>query len=394
MKGLNQVRLVGAVLAGSSSYAHANGVEQAIMNGTIKLDANTRYEYVQQDNGLKDANALTLRTRLTYQTQKVYGFTAVLEFEDSRNLFGVDKYNNAIGKNTEYSVIADPNTTELDQAYLHYQHDWGSAKIGRQVIALDNQRFVGHVGWRQDRQVFDAARLQASLWGSVDVEYIYINERERIFAQVRDINSNDNLLHLSWASSLGTLVAYAYLLDNQEVDNDQLNSYGVRFAGKTGIGAQSINYQLEYAHQTNDLTDTNSHYYHIEVGSSIKGVGLLVGYEVLGSDNGESAFQTPLATLHKFNGWADQFLVTPADGLKDLYLSVSSKTKYGNFSATYHSFTADNSSATDSYGSEIDVAYTKKFNQHYRAGVKYAAYSADQYSVDTDKWWLWFGASF
>ena len=33
--------------------------------------------------------------------------------------------------------------------------------------------------------------------------------------------------------------------------------------------------------------------------------------------------QTPLATLHKFDGWADLFLTTPNKGLQDLYAGAA-----------------------------------------------------------------------
>ena len=43
------------------------------------------------------------------------------------------------------------------------------------------------------------------------------------------------------------------------------------------------------------------------------------GYEVLGADDGAAltSFQTPLATLHKFQGWADKFLTTPPNGIRE-----------------------------------------------------------------------------
>ena len=49
------------------------------------------------------------------------------------------------------------------------------------------------------------------------------------------------------------------------------------------------------------------------------------GYELLGSDDGKVAFNTPLATKHKFNGWADKFLGTPKEGLEDVYLTAKGK---------------------------------------------------------------------
>ena len=114
------------------------------------LNFRLRDESAEQDNALKDASSLTLRTRLTHKTDEMNGFSALLEVEDSRSLLGVDDYNNTLGKNTNYSVIADPETTEIDQAFVKYAKDALSIKVGRQVIALDGQRFVGHVGFRQD----------------------------------------------------------------------------------------------------------------------------------------------------------------------------------------------------------------------------------------------------
>src|SRR3546814_1461069 len=48
-------------------------------------------------------------------------------------------------------------------------------------------------------------------------------------------------------------------------------------------------------------------------------------YEVLGSDAGVFAFQTPLATLHKFQGWADLFLTTHSAGVRDLNFTLTKK---------------------------------------------------------------------
>jgi len=131
-------------------------IADAVTSGKTKINLNLRYETVDQDNALKDANALTLRTRLTYETGTISGFSSLVEFEDSRTVLGTDDYNNTTGKNTGvYSVIADPETTELDQFLLQYKQGSFKAKLGRQLITMDNHRFVGHVGWRQDRQTFD-----------------------------------------------------------------------------------------------------------------------------------------------------------------------------------------------------------------------------------------------
>ena len=116
---------------------------------------------------------------------------------------------------------------------------------------------------------------------------------------------------------------------------------------------------------------------------------------MLGSDDSNFGFGTPLATLHKFNGWADIFLGTPGTGLVDTYVSFSTKVGPGKFTAVYHDFTADEDTPTvDDLGSELDLAYAVKFGKGYNAGIKYADYSADDFAVDTEKFWLWVGLSF
>jgi hypothetical protein len=99
--------------------------------------------------------------------------------------------------------------------------------------------------------------------------------------------------------------------------------------------------------------------------------------------------------LHKFNGFADVFLGTPAEGLVDVYASATTKLGGGKFVLVYHDYSADEASASvDDMGNEIDFIYAKKFAGNYSAGIKYASYSAGDIKVDTDKLWLWAGLSF
>jgi hypothetical protein len=399
---LNKATLyLSTILMGScSTLALANTITEAITDGKTKVNMNLRYETVNQDNALKDADAFTLRTRLTYQTADFNRLSALVEFEDSRNIFGIDDYNNTLGKNTDYSVIADPETTELDQFFLKYKYDSLTAKLGRQVITMDNHRFVGHVGWRQDRQTFDGLTFDYQPIKDLSLQYGYINKRNRIFAEAKDINSSDHLINASYKTSYGKLTAYGYLL---EVDNDTdngLDTFGLRFNGATTLAAQKFTYNLEYATQSADTATTSysTNYLSAELGTNISGISLKAGYELLGSDDGMYSFSTPLATLHKFNGWSDQFLSTPKEGLSDIYASIGGKLVGGKWALIYHKFDADQASATvDDLGAEINAVYTKKFNKRYLAGIKFASYSAGDATsgkVDTNKVWLWLNANF
>ena len=373
---------------------------QADEFGTAKVDLRLRYEAVDQDNALQDADALTLRTRLNYTTKSFSGFSAVVEFEDSRTVLGINDYNDTNGNNTGYSVIADPETTELDQAFLQYKQDGFTAKVGRQVIALDGHRFVGHVGFRQDRQTFDAVTLAYQFNKDMKAQYSYINKRNRIFADEKDIDAKDHLLNVSYATDIGKVTAYGYLLEVDNDSNNSIDTWGISLTGKTDLSGTKVLYAAEIATQSAEagMSDFDALYSKLEVGAVMSGITAKVGYESLGSDDGAYGFATPLATLHKFNGWSDQFLGTPSVGLDDVYVSLAGKAMGGKWLLAYHDFSADDASASvDDLGTELNVSYSRKFQKHYNAGIKYAAYSAgdsDAGKVDTDKVWLWVGASF
>ncbi len=398
---LNKIALcLSIALAGSCSFmafAEDSSIAEAVIDGKTKVNFNLRYEAVDQDNAKKDADALTLRTRLTYETGNVAGFSSLIEFEDSRNVLGVDGYNNTLGKNPTYSVIADPETTELDQLLLQYKMSSFTAKVGRQVVTRGNHRFVGHVGWRQDRQTFDGVTFAYQPIEALSLEYGYITKRNRIFAEAKDIDSKDHLLNASYKTSIGKIAAYSYLLEVDNSTDNGLDTYGLSFNGATDVGEQKISYKLEYATQDSDSATASysTDYLVAELGTSFSGIGIKAGYELLGSDNGMIGFATPLATLHKFNGWTDQFLITPEEGLRDLYASIGGKLAGGKWAVIYHKFTADKASATvDDLGDEINAVYTKSFTKNYSAGIKFASYSAGDVKADTDKIWLWGTAKF
>lgn len=379
---------VAAALASVSAASFA-AIETEM--GTASVDFRLRYEGVSQDNALKDADALTLRTKANFKTISKDGFYGFVELENSFAV--IDDYNDTNGNGTEYSVVADPETTEIDQAYVGYKTDKLDVKLGRQVITMDNHRFIGHVGWRQDKQTFDALSASYALSEKVKATYAYINKRNRIFADEKDIDSKDHLFNVTYSAPMGTLTGYGYLLEVDNGTDNSLNTFGARFAGK----ADAVSYTLEAATQTAEAggVEYDTTYLLAEAGTKLGAVNVKVGYESLGSDDGMAGFATPLATLHKFNGWADQFLGTPAQGLDDLYATVAGKGLSGKWSVTFHSYSANEASDTvDDLGSELNAVYTTKIAKKYPVGVKYAMYSAGDIKVDTDKLWLWVGASF
>ena len=362
--------------------------------GTVNLDFRLRLETVNQDNSLENSKALTLRTKANFETNLLNGFYGFAELENSSIL--IDNFNNTLGTGRNFSVVADPATTELDQAYLGYKTEKLSVKIGRQVITMDNHRHVGHVGWRQDKQTFDALSVTHQVNDKFNASYAYINKRNRIFSDRKDVDSKDHLINIELKTSLAAITGYAYFLEVDDNTENAIDTFGLRLNGNRGV----ISYTGEIAVQTIEkgTQEYDMSYVLAELGTKVGGYKLMVGYESLGSDNGNSAFSTPLATLHKFNGWADQFLATPDLGLNDFYVSLAGKLGPGKLMAAYHNYSTDSSIAgNDDFGSEINLQYAIKLSPEMPFGVKYAGYEAGDANlgkVDTNKLWLWAGYSF
>ncbi len=374
-------------------------------SGKFYGDFRLRYEGVEQANPLEDADALTLRSRVGYKTAKFDGFSAVIEIEDVREIIDDFSVPPAGVRPGQFSVVADPEGTEVDQAFVQYSNETLSVKLGRQVFTLDGHRFLGHVGWRQDRQTFDGAVLSYKPSKGFSINASYIDKRNRIFSDERDVDSKDMILNTAFATKLGKLVGYAYLLEEDTAAANSIDTYGFSFGGTKplagSLAGSKVHYAVEFA--TQDINDTfDVDYVKLEGGFTFAdvatGVTAKVGYEVLGSDDGLRGFATPLATLHKFNGWSDQFLGTPNQGLEDLYISLSGNAVGGKWTAVYHDFSSDVSlGGADDLGDEINLLYVRKFGDSFSGGFKYADYSAGNSTfnkVDTQKVWLWAGYKF
>nr|WP_324734405.1 hypothetical protein [Pseudomonas sp. IT1137] len=387
--------------ASNASASASENLGNLFKDGKPILDLRYRYEHVDQDNALNNANAQTLRTRVGFQSGKWYGLSALIE-ADNVSRIGDASYNSTRNGQTDFSVVADPDGSEINQALLRYDHSLGNAVVGRQRINLDNQRFVGGVGWRQNEQTYDGVLGQLKPLDGLTLTYAYIDQINSIFGpgngrfdtagNPANIEGHSHLLNAQYVvmpELTATVYQYRLGLDNLALGNQSSQTSGVRLNGAVA----GVSYTLEYAQQkdyADNPQDLDSDYYLAELGYTVKGVALKGGYEVLGGDSGPSnrAFQTPLATKHAFQGWADIFLLTPADGVEDAYVGFTAPLLGGNLAAWYHDFSAERGS--NNYGSEIDVSYA-----HAIPGVKglvglvkYSGYDADDFAVDTDKLWL------
>ncbi|MEM8573527.1 MAG: hypothetical protein AAGF48_02710 [Pseudomonadota bacterium] len=375
---------------------------EGFLNGQFWTDTRYRYEWVDQAGIRRNARASTIRNKTGVESGFFYGFRAGVEGEFVLEL-GPDDFNNTINGRTDYPVVIDVEGAEVDQAYLESHHLPGVALLGGRFIEnLDNARFVGSAAWRQNEQTFDGAKATIAITPEVEFLYEYIGNVNRIYGDsstVGNINSNIHLMHAeSKEFNFGTLTAYTYLFDLYDLDQFSNATFGGFLKGKQNINDQwKYVYRLEYAHQTdyaNQPVDYDADYVRVEQGLSAGGFTGTLIYELLGSDNGVAAFQTPLASAHTYNGFADVFVVIPPTGLQDFYLQAKYKVPansdgpFGSFGGLlllmqYHEFR----SAVDDidYGSEFDFYSYLPLRDGLYVQAKYANYQADNFAADRQK---------
>lgn len=370
---------------------------EALSGGEVHLSLRYRLESVDQDAFDESAEASTLRTILSYRTADWKRWSLFLEAEDVTAIFDDDGYNNAGAGGLDNGVrgvpvIADPEITDLNQAYLRWKAAKATLTLGRQEILLGDQRFISSVGWRQNHQSFDAARLQAQLGPRVALDYTFADAVHRIFGDSLDLASH--LLQLSFSLSEDhRLTAYGFYLDFEDRAPLSTVSYGLEYTGKARLNDRaSLRWQLETARQE-DAADNpariEADYRLASLGGDFGKLAVDAGWEVLGGQgDGARSFQTPLALLHAYNGWADQFGQTPSAGLEDLWLRLGHPLgESWRLVAELHDFSAESGSA--SYGTEIDAELAYKTAWGQTIALKVALYDADSFSTDTRKVMFW-----
>ena len=395
-----------AVCAGGQlSLAGEANWQRLFLDAKPVLDVRYRFEHVEQQSKAKDANAHTVRTRAGFESGRVYGIGLSFDVEWIEAI-GSERFNNTINGKTAFPVVADPDDAEINQLYLIADGTIPGTrfKLGRQRIIWDNQRFIGNVAFRQNEQTFDAFRATLMPADGLELEYAYMNEVRRIFGDDSPVGRLAMNSHGLRASYRGLkplrITPFALFIDYDDAAFAGLSSatYGMHVGGKHGLGEErSLLYTLSLAYQQDHGDNPGDYgvgYLLAEPGLRMDGLVLKLGYELLEGD-GSNAFQTPLATGHKFNGFTDQFLTTPATGLQDLYLAAAYRLPGAGWwsgsalKAAYHQFWSDDGDID--YGDEWDVGIFKSFKTkagQIEVGLQYARYGADSFSSNTEKLWF------
>jgi hypothetical protein len=387
--------LLAALGPGSGRAAGSDSVLSALEATRPLVDIRLRSESVDQTGLGKEADALTLRSRLGFQTGQIAD-TALLA-EAGLTWPWVDRYNSSVNGKTAYPTIPDPQYYGLNRLQLtNTSLPDTTLSVGRQRINLDDQRFVGNSGWRQNEQTFDSARIVNTSVPGVSVDLTYIDRVNRVFgpdSPVGRYTGNSYLANLGLDTPLGKLTVFDYLLSFDQAKTDSSQTVGLRLAGEKPAGSLQIAYDFSYAHQ-HDYSQNplryRDDYYIGELTATFHQLSLGGGVEALGSD-GVKGFTTPLATYHRWDGWDDKFLTTPINGLKREYVTlgvlagaVAGLDSLG-LTATYDDFSA--ARLGQHYGSEVDLQLQGKWRRCMGL-VKLADYAADKFATTTRKVWF------
>lgn len=393
-----------AFAAGKPAFGDPIPVGEGLTLDPI-IDARIRYEGVDQPT--VDADALTVRLRTGVELKHAPSHLSVLV--EAEGTLGLNNEYNAFPfvlpgssqRRPQYAVVADGESIDLNRAQIMYKVKDFALTVGRQRINLDDQRFVGSVAWRQNEQTFDAVRAEATV-GPVSIDATYAIQQDSIFgseAGPRRAMDGDFVFVQAGVKAGPLLVkGFSYIIDYDEAFAfaNSSQTYGGRVSGSIPLSkAVKLNVLASYARQMDigrNPVNYEADFVVGELGLAYQGFTLTGGYEKLGADKAAGkSFQTPLATLHKFNGWADLFLTTPGNGLEDYYVTLAKvfpkvKAVQGlNANVTYHEFRSDVGNVK--FGTEWDASLgfkTKKVGWL----VKYANYNADKFGVDRQILWL------
>ena len=410
-----------ALLATSAAQAAGLGPIGGALGETKPIiDARVRYENVDQTPLAEESDANTLRLRLGFDTGKAWNTSLLAEGEFVWPFDGDYREDNGVGINTAYPVVADPESYELNRLQLtNTSLPSTTVTLGRQRILLDDQRFVGNVGWRQNEQTFDAVRAVNKSLAALTVDVTYLNQVNRIYGpdspQGR-YEGDGYLVNISYQLPFGKVTGFGYVLDFDPIAashfrgltavqagalnpiRQSTETYGVRFAGERPLSKFKLGYVVSYATQEDYGSNPfafDLDYYLAELTGTYRQFSLTLGQESL-EGNGTVGFATPLATLHKFNGWADKFLATPANGIEDRYASFGYLMKgvamLDTLSATlsYHDYETERLGVD--LGNEANVQVQAKYHR-FLGTLKYADYDAKSGVTpvayqDTVKYWV------
>ncbi len=371
------------LLAGAPLLAQ-NPIEEAFSRDQITLDLRTRYEWVEDSTNKpeKTANALTTRTLIGFKTGEIEGVGAFIQFANISAL-GEERYNSTLNGRTSYAVVADPGFSQVAQAYV----EWKGLRVGRQVLSIDNQRFIGPGAWSQGVKSITGAVLTNQTWiPRTEFTLGHILRMHTATDQNKELRLEITRAKVRLMEGIH-LTGFRYATEDRQAPASSYAHQGLRLDGawKQFLFEGSVAQQRGYKDST--LTKDRSYRQWLVGYCFSPSLSAKIIRETL-----EGGFDTPLASLHGFYGWSDRITKTPTNGLIDSYLQVEGKAWGLSGELDYHRFDAEGRSQR--YGVEFNAMLSRPFGKHLVGTLKVARYLANpsapaELSLNKDLYKFW-----
>jgi hypothetical protein len=347
--------------------ARADGLDpltSALLETQPLVDLRLRSETLTQTGFGQEAQALLLRSRLGFRTGALFDTTLLAEASLLTPL--VDDYNSGLNGRTGYPSISDPENYELHRLQLENTSlPDTDLVLGRQRVALDDQRFVGASNWRMNENTLDSARIvNASIPGlTVDLTWFdrFHRRTTEASSKLGALTGDSYLANVRYDTPWGRLTAFDYLVSFNQAPTQSSQTAGARLVGEHAVGAVDLAYIASWATQddyANNPVRYREDYTYVQLKGTVRGYSLSLGTERLGG-NGTIGLSTPMASFHSWDGWAGAFTTTPVNGLLNKYLALGYSTKAAGAlpaflaAVTYYDFRSDRLDLH--YGAEVDL---------------------------------------
>lgn len=377
-----------------------------ILGARVSGDLRIRYESAVDSARPTAGRAATVRLRSAIEIAPHRQLSFLGELEGNLLLAGA--YDDLVNGDVSRAVIPDPEFAELNRLSARYE-PWRDVvlTVGRQYVSFDDERFVGKVAFRQNDQTFDAARISASLASGVGFDAVYLWRTNRVLSGRNDqgrFRGDSYLLNAGIPLPFSQLTGFLYALDLEESASasaqasNSSRTMGLRFEGRAPwpLSADAdwrLKWEGSFATQRQYAGAPERYRANYWLGAAAAEVGeVTLGgrFEILGSDSARS-FQTPLATLHAFQGAADVFLTTPPEGVRERSAFVEWRAgEVGPFQNVAVSVSGLSFQSADG-----EVDFGREFDASLRANLagatlsaKVADYAADGFGSDVRRIWL------
>ncbi|MDO4781828.1 MAG: alginate export family protein [Capnocytophaga felis] len=352
--------------------------------------------YLPLEKGKQPAILVNNRTRLNFD----YKNTSRLRFYLSlQNV-------NVWGQAPQIQVTDKTGGLSVFEAYASFPIAQKlSAKIGRQMIVLDDDRIFGSLDWHPAGRSHDAVNLD---WKASDkfllrsffafnqnyTDKNINNPAGQYFTKgaqnYQHLETFHGLYRISESNRISLLFSNLGFRDDA-VSNETHNmqTFGFHYAGTTNDWKYGLTSYFQTGKNAGGATKSaymfaaNMGYKFSDVFSLSAGIDYLSGKNADDTSGKDNAFDPFSGTNHKFYGFMDYYYVPAVNpfGLINPYLTANFRTgEKSSFSATWHNFASagivyDNKgNKKRGLGNEIDLVYTLKVQPYIGLQMGYSTY--------------------